>query len=104
MKTYEYLRKLTGEKLEDCCVCVHAIKELNTVREEEVCGECNKHSTKMLFQALQKVAYMCPLLPKICETWKKENHSWKGVSLNIPFNKVQCVEFDIKCAIYFCNL
>jgi hypothetical protein len=51
MKAYQYLRKLPGEKLEDCSVCVcafvHAVKELSTVREE-VCGECNKHSTKML--------------------------------------------------------
>jgi len=39
MKTYAYLRKLLGEKLEDCCMC--AVKELSTVREEEVCGECN---------------------------------------------------------------
>jgi len=34
------------------CVCVcafmHAVEELSTVREEEVCGEYNKHSTEML--------------------------------------------------------
>ena len=90
------------------CVCVcafmHAVEELSTVREEEVCGEYNKHSTEMLSWALQKVAYVCPFLPKVYETWKKENHSWKGVSHNIPFDKVQCTEFDIKCAVYLCNL
>jgi hypothetical protein len=79
---------------------MHTVKELSTVREE-VCDECNKHSTKMLSWAIQKVTYVCPLLPKICETWKKEKHSWKDVSHNIPFNKVQYVEFDIKCAIIF---
>lgn len=105
MKAYEYLRKLLGEKHEDCYVCalMHAVKELRAVREE-VCGECNKLSTKTCFQALQKVAYINRLLPKICDTRKKENHSWKGISHIIPFNKVQCVKFDVKCAIYFCNL
>jgi len=27
---------------------MHAVEELSTVREEEVCGEYNKHSTEML--------------------------------------------------------
>jgi hypothetical protein len=50
MKAYEYLRKLLGEKHEDCYVCalMHAVKELRAVREE-VCGECNKLSTKTCF-------------------------------------------------------
>lgn len=46
METYEYLRKLPGGKawgLLCLCAFMHAVKELSTVEEEEVCGRCNKH-------------------------------------------------------------
>jgi hypothetical protein len=78
------------------CAFMRAVKELSMVREEDVANGIN--TPQKCFPRHYRKWLMCVLF---CLKFVKLR---KGVSHNIPFNKVHCVEFDIRCAIYFSNL